>query len=115
MPGGSENGGGAKAGRRKKLKKVKDFVLGDVLGEGEKSHDQITPEKCAEPTPSLLKSSDFVQRACCGRKIPGMCCDVGDAAGAYGQVREGLRVKEPKFGQRVAVKIMSRKLLRKVC
>ena len=51
MAGGSENGGGAKAGRRKKLKKVKDFVLGDVLGEGEKSHDQITPEKCAEPTP----------------------------------------------------------------
>mmetsp|Transcript_5362 Transcript_5362/g.13622 ORF Transcript_5362/g.13622 Transcript_5362/m.13622 type:complete len:402 (+) Transcript_5362:304-1509(+) len=54
--------------KKKKLKKVRDFVLGDVLGEG-----------------------------------------------AYGQVREGLRVKEgdPKFGQRVAVKIISKRLLRK--
>mmetsp|Transcript_66155 Transcript_66155/g.137868 ORF Transcript_66155/g.137868 Transcript_66155/m.137868 type:complete len:430 (-) Transcript_66155:64-1353(-) len=53
---------------RKALKRVGNFVLGDVLGEG-----------------------------------------------AYGQVREGLRVSEgQKFGQRVAVKIISRRLLRKV-
>lgn len=29
-----EGGGRKNGGRRKKLKKVKDFVLGDVLGEG---------------------------------------------------------------------------------
>mmetsp|Transcript_9744 Transcript_9744/g.19025 ORF Transcript_9744/g.19025 Transcript_9744/m.19025 type:complete len:428 (-) Transcript_9744:24-1307(-) len=53
---------------RKALKRVGNFVLGDVLGEG-----------------------------------------------AYGQVREGLRISDgPKFGQRVAVKIISRKLLKKV-
>mmetsp|Transcript_21244 Transcript_21244/g.41370 ORF Transcript_21244/g.41370 Transcript_21244/m.41370 type:complete len:385 (+) Transcript_21244:365-1519(+) len=51
------------------------------------------------------------------KRIPGQEIVLGDALGegAYGQVREGLRVKEgPKFGQRVAVKIISRKLLRKV-
>ena len=60
--------------RKKRLKKVGNYVLGDVLGEG-----------------------------------------------AYGQVREGLSIKEnglekdgPKFGLRVAVKIISRRLLRKV-
>jgi len=50
------------------------------------------------------------------KKIPGQEVVLGDVLGegAYGQVREGLRVKEgPKFGQRVAVKIISRKLLRK--
>mmetsp|Transcript_31106 Transcript_31106/g.48717 ORF Transcript_31106/g.48717 Transcript_31106/m.48717 type:complete len:279 (+) Transcript_31106:347-1183(+) len=52
----------------KSLKRINNYVLGDVLGEG-----------------------------------------------AYGQVREGLLIKEgPKFGQRVAVKILSRRLLRKV-
>eukprot|EP00288_Rhodomonas_lens_P016868 CAMPEP_0177709994 /NCGR_PEP_ID=MMETSP0484_2-20121128/11097_1 /TAXON_ID=354590 /ORGANISM="Rhodomonas lens, Strain RHODO" /LENGTH=414 /DNA_ID=CAMNT_0019221643 /DNA_START=357 /DNA_END=1598 /DNA_ORIENTATION=- len=77
----SEEGAGKPAGKkqneaedskqqenRKALKRVGNFVLGDVLGEG-----------------------------------------------AYGQVREGLRVSEDqKFGQRVAVKIISRRLLRKV-
>ena len=68
--------------RKKRLKKVGNYVLGDVLGEG-----------------------------------------------AYGQVRDGLSIKEedkgnkdapkghkdaPKFGLRVAVKIISRRLLRKV-
>mmetsp|Transcript_14279 Transcript_14279/g.35839 ORF Transcript_14279/g.35839 Transcript_14279/m.35839 type:complete len:394 (-) Transcript_14279:1-1182(-) len=50
------------------------------------------------------------------KRIPGQEVVLGDVLGegAYGQVREGLRVKEgPKFGQRVAVKIISRKLLRK--
>eukprot|EP00284_Hemiselmis_tepida_P018242 CAMPEP_0174918654 /NCGR_PEP_ID=MMETSP1355-20121228/3197_1 /TAXON_ID=464990 /ORGANISM="Hemiselmis tepida, Strain CCMP443" /LENGTH=365 /DNA_ID=CAMNT_0016163839 /DNA_START=382 /DNA_END=1476 /DNA_ORIENTATION=- len=50
------------------------------------------------------------------KKIPGHEVVLGDVLGegAYGVVREGLRVKEgPKFGQRVAVKIISRKLLRK--
>lgn len=37
------------------------------------------------------------------------------SAGAFGQVREGMRVDEgDKFGLRVAVKIISRRLIKKV-
>jgi hypothetical protein len=53
MPGGSEKGGAAKAGRRKKLKKVKDFVLGDVLGEGEESHTTKQPPRNTPSPPPV--------------------------------------------------------------
>lgn len=49
MPGGNENGGGSKVGRRKKLKKVKDFVLGDVLGEGESNQTHPKPPPPLHP------------------------------------------------------------------
>jgi hypothetical protein len=126
--------GGASSMSRKTLKRINDpnsnrkYVLGDVLGEG---------TSCAGTRVSVRARTARTARA--GSAAPPRCpnlvqekgalswvCRRSDAssprscwpAGAFGQVREGMRVDETagagEFGKRVAVKIISRRLIKKV-
>lgn len=89
------------------------------------SHDGA-PRACAgagwRGSPRERNEARFPRGFCasCVQQRPGLrlahsppssrCC-----AGAFGQVREGMRVDDgDKFGLRVAVKIISRRLIKKV-
>ena len=93
--------------------KDKNYVLGDVLGEGVPCHHRRRRRRRLSCSARTRMSAVCCARLTCTARVLHVSLP---SAGAFGQVREGMRVDQTgnEFGRRVAVKIISRRLIKKV-